>query len=305
MEKDLVKRLVTKDGKHRISIYRDDFADNPREMTDEPLHCEDWCRDYSIMNKKERETQSSSARDFIIYMLSRYGKYEKIIDFLVENGKHMTDGKCIGNNALVYDRSKSRWVLKENGKHYVYESRANEYGWFDAEYFCGNKYTIDLVELLDVCYDSTIDELCDKKYWTDGIKMMSYQFGYYGDVHFNDYFDTESRGFAWLEKDEFLEYSGYDDNEKNVWKDKSLKEIEWLLDEIEAWSNNEVYGFVVERAVRTITNVRYPDGEHDDTETESVEWEEEDSCFGFYGELDKSLDWIISDAGFKKEELEV
>lgn len=51
MESDLVKQMVTKDGTQRISFYRDTYADNPRYLTDEPLHCEDWNGDYSIMTK--------------------------------------------------------------------------------------------------------------------------------------------------------------------------------------------------------------------------------------------------------------
>ena len=51
MERDLVKRMVKKDGSQRISFYREEYAENPRDMWDFPLHCEDWSRDYSIMNK--------------------------------------------------------------------------------------------------------------------------------------------------------------------------------------------------------------------------------------------------------------
>ena len=65
MANDLVKRLVKKDGSQRISFYRNEYADNPRYMTDEPLHCEDWSRDYSIMNKHERETNSENAGKLI------------------------------------------------------------------------------------------------------------------------------------------------------------------------------------------------------------------------------------------------
>jgi hypothetical protein len=53
MANDLVKRYVKKDGSQRISFYHEDYAENPRDMTDEPLHCEDWDRNCSIMNKQD------------------------------------------------------------------------------------------------------------------------------------------------------------------------------------------------------------------------------------------------------------
>ena len=55
MANEYVKRLTTADGGTRITVYRDEYAENPRYMTDEPLHCEDWHRNCSIMLKKERE----------------------------------------------------------------------------------------------------------------------------------------------------------------------------------------------------------------------------------------------------------
>ena len=131
---EYVKRFITKDGKQRVSIVQEAYAENPRYMTDEPLHCNDWSREYSIMNKDERDVHHySSARSLLNQMLVWYGKREVIIDMLVENGKHMTDGKSVCNNALVYDRSMRRWVLKEHCKYYG----DKEYQWYDAEYFDG------------------------------------------------------------------------------------------------------------------------------------------------------------------------
>ena len=283
---DYVKRFVTKDGKKRVTIYREECADNPRYNTDEPLHCNDWCRNFSIMTKDERNGYSS-ARSLLNQMLVWYGKREVIIDALC---------KGIDNNKLVYNRSMRRWELKEYKKFFG----DKEYKWYDAEWFDGRKDDIDLGTLIEACLDSTIDELCYFKYWTDGVKTASYSFGYYGEISFSDEISCDSDGICWLEKEEFLKYSGCDEE---YWKGKTLKEIEWLTDEIEAWSNNEVYGFRAEKAVRKIVNTRYPDGEHDDTESEEVDWEETDSCWGFYGELSKNLEFILSDAGFKKEDL--
>lgn len=293
---DYVKRYVTKDGKQRVTIYRDEDADNPRDMTDEPLHCEDWSRNYSIMSRSEREYKCSDARTRIISLLCDYGKWKDIIDFLVENGKHMTDGKSGCNNALVYDKSLKGWALRE----YTRWFDEKECKWRDVTFYKGRKDDIDIGQLLELCLDSTIDELCYFKYWTDGVKTASYSFGYNGEVSFSDEIGCDSDGICWLEKDEFLKYSGC---KEDYWKDKTLREIEWLTDELEAWGDNEAYGFIVEKAIRTQKMKIYLDGEREDESYIETEWEEEHSCWGYYGELSKSEEWILNDAGFKKEEL--
>ena len=98
MANELVKRMVKKDGSQRISFYRDEYAENPRDMSDEPLHCEDWSRDYSIMNKQERETKSENACKWIRYMLDRYGNTKEIFKVLRENAK--SDKHFDGENCL-------------------------------------------------------------------------------------------------------------------------------------------------------------------------------------------------------------
>ncbi len=300
MERDLVKRMVKKDGSQRISFYRDEYAVNPRYMTDEPLHCEDWSRDYSIMNKHERESKSSSARNLLEYMISNYGDYKKIIDFLVENGKHMTDGCCKSNDALVYNKSEHRWDLMSDMLHYNSETRKNEMGWCLNNHYYEKKYYIDLCGLLDDVCDSTIEYLA-QNFLGDKVKMMSYSVGYYGSISFSHEISTDSEGICWLEKDEFLNYR---ENNEEYWNSKPLDEIEFLLDELKAWCNNDVYEFVVEDAVRIQGIKTYYNGEREDEPYIDTQWEESDSCWGFYGELDKVENDMFEDAGLNKEEFE-
>ena len=287
MANELVKRFIKKDGSQRISFYREEYADNPRDTTDEPLHCCDWVRNYSITNKVD--PSYSDARSLINQMLVWYGKREVIIDALC---------KGIENNRLEYNRSARRWELKEYIKFYS----EKEYKWYDAEWFDGRKDEIDIGLLIEKCLDSTTDELCDPKYWTDGIKLMSYSFGYYGEISFCNTFSTDSEGICWLEKDEFLKYSG---NDEKYWNGKSLGEIEWLLDELKAWGDNEVYGFVVEDAVKYKTSRKCLSGNAENEKYEETEWNEGlNSCWGFYGELDKRIDDMFENAGLNKEDFE-
>ena len=77
-----------------------------------------------------------------------------------------------------------------------------------------------------------------------------------------------------------------------------------MRNELEAWAEGEVYGFVVEDAVRIQGIKTYYNGEREDEPYIDTQWEESDSCWGFYGELDKSLDWMFESAGLNKEDFE-
>ena len=300
MANDLVKRFIKKDGSQRISFYREDYAENPRDMTDEPLHCEDWSRDYSIMTKKERENESSDACKLIRHLLERYGNTKEIIALLKTNAKEERHKE--EDNALMYDKSRHEWILGywiEPWKDYNGAIHGNE--WSEEVSFCAKLKDLTAWDLVSYLSDKTIEELCDSKYWTDGVKIMSYGFGYYGDISFYHDFSTDSEGICWLEKDEFLKYSGCSEE---YWNDKSLDEIEFLLDELEAWSNNEVYGFVVEDCIKSVIHKEYTNSDRDDECYEHEDWEESDSCWGFYGHFDKMQDEMFDQACIDINEFE-
>ena len=298
MEKDLVKRMVKKDGSQRISFYRDEYAENPRGMTDEPLHCEDWSRGYSIMTKQDKESKSSSARSLLEYMIRNYGDYKKIIDTLVENGKNIGNKKVSCGTALVYDKSGKAWILLGDVNCYFGSER--EDGWYEYNELCGKKYDLDICAITEDATDDTIDYLATNC-MTDKVKMMSYVFGYYGSISFCHEVSTDSEGICWLEKDEFLKYSGCNEE---YWNGKSLDEIEWLLDELKAWGDNDVYGFVVEDCIKSKVHKEYTNVDKDDEDYEEEEWEESDSCWGYYGDIDTVEGWIFEEYGLKKEDFE-
>ena len=300
MARDLVKRFISKDGMTRMSIYRYDYAENPRDMTDEPLHCEDWSREYSIMDKHERETKSEDSGKLIRHLLARYGDNKKIIKLLKDNYK---DNEHDGyENGLSYDRSRKEWIVWSWQPTWKdYEGNVYEAHWAESWAFCINIYDVDLYNIVDILSDEQIDTLCDEKYWTDGIKMMSYGFGYYGEIYFDRGFSSDSEGICWLEKDEFLKYSGH---KEDYWRDKSLDEIEWLLDELEAWSEHEVYGFVVEDCIKSRVHKEYMNSDKDDEDYEETEWEESDSCWGFYGELDDVIPSMFDNTNLRRSEME-
>ena len=300
MERDLVKRMVKKDGSQRISFYREDYAENPRDMTDEPLHCEDWSRDHSIMNRQERETKSENACKWIRYMIERYGNTKAIVEVLRENAK--SDKHDEGDNSLVYDKSRHEWILNYwNEPWKDYNGAIHGNCWSEEVSFCCKLKNLTAWDVASYLSDEQVDAFADKKYFTDGIKMMSYSFGYYGGISFDNEFSTDSEGICWLEKDEFLKYSGH---KEEYWNGKTLDEIEWLLDELKAWSDNEVYGFVVEDCIKSKVHKEYTNVDKEDEDYEEEEWEESDSCWGYYGDIDEVKVSMFDQAGLDINEFE-
>lgn len=302
MEQDYVKRFLTKDGNTRVSIYRDEYAENPRDTTDEPLHCEDWSRDYSIMSNDERNTKSENACKWIRYMLERYGNTKAIIEVLRENAR--SDKHDEGDNSLVYDKSRHEWILNYWNKPWKdYNGAIHGNCWSEEVSWEVKLKNIDNYNIVPYLSDNMIEEFSDEKYFTDEIKIGSYGFGYHGSISFYDSFGTDSEGICWLEKDEFLKYSGC---KEEYWNGKTLTEIEWLCKEIECWADGEVYGFVVEKKITSKIHKEYTNVERDNEEYEYEEWEETDSCWGFYVDPLKkdNLNYILESAVYKIEELD-
>lgn len=295
MEQNIVKQLVTKDGGVRINIIQDMSPDNPRWNTDFPLHCEDWHNRYSIMGKKERESKSGSARNLLAYLLNNYVDYRKIIDCLVQAGKAK---KCTLNDKLVYDRKTKEWVLHTYGSRYDYDTRKHIEGWQDDVRFEGKKYDIDVSELLDCVCEDTIDHLA-KEFLNERVKVMEYSFGYYGEIYFHNGANCQSDGIAWLERLEYLKYTG---NSEDFWKQSACKDLDWTWEDLEAYGDNEVYGYKVEKRDDVKVHEEHSDGEVRDYVR--TDWNETDACWGFYGEVDKVLPSILDNAGYKLEELE-
>ena len=298
MAKDLVKRFIKKDGSQRISFYREEYAENPRDMTDEPLHCEDWSRNYSIMDKHERENKSSNARALLEYLLAKYGEDRKMLAELKNNYKK--DSPNSYDNALAYDRREQEWRLYMwQPAHKAYDGHLIESEW---ECQTGWELTfdsLDMGEIVEYLSDETITNFACR-YLNDKIKIMSYGFGYYGEISFDREFSTNSEGIAWLEKDEFLKYSGC---KEEYWNGKSLDEIEFLLDELKAWGDNDVYGFVVEEA-KLYHVTKKPNDEEELIEYDETEWNETDSCWGYYGDIDEVKVSMFDQAGLDINEFE-
>ncbi len=224
------KTMIKKEGSQRITFY----AESPRYWTDEPLHCEDWSRDYSIMEHHELKTKSGSAAALLRYLL-RFGDNKKIINALKDNYK--SDAHDY-DNALSYDRSRKEWILWTWQPTWVgYDGDVHNGHWEEEWAFCPNIHDVDIYYLAVYLSDETIGKIA-QKFMTADIKIMSYSFDYYGVVSFSAEYDHKSEGICWLEKDQFLKFSGCSED---YWNGNSLEEIEmWLIDDLAAWSKGAV-----------------------------------------------------------------
>lgn len=296
MEK-AVKIFKTKDGGTRISIFREMNPESPRDTTDEPLHCEDWCRNFSIMNQKERTSRSSSAADLVRHMLSTYGNMKEIVSLLKANARDERHHE--GDNALIYDRGRKEWRVCSWVRGFTdYDGMEIKSHWADEITYACPLDELRPYHIVDYLSNDQIANLCHSRYF-DGVKLMGYNFGYYGEIHFTDSFSTDDDGIAWLYRDEFLRYSGHP---QSYWDEHTCKEMEFLVDELQAYGDGEVYGFVVEELDLVKVQETHQDGSEKSYDRE--DWNESDSCWGFYGELDKNVVYILDYAGYKLEEVE-
>jgi hypothetical protein len=253
------------------------------------------------MDKHERENKSEDARKLLEYLILTGGNCnrEKFINALIDNGKKIGNDKVEFGSALVYDRSRRGYILYETSSHYW--SKKAENGWYENEFYDGKKDDIDLCTIIGDVQDETID-WCAHNCLTDKVKIMSYGFGYYGGISFYREFSTDSDGIAWLEKDEFLKYSG---NGEDYWKDNDCYDIEkCLIEELEAWGNGDVYGFVVEDCIKSVIHKEYTNSDRDDECYEHEDWEESDSCWGYYGDIDEVKISMFDQAGLDINEFE-
>lgn len=294
--KEYERRFVTKDGAQRVTIYRDRYAPDPLELTDFPLHLADWGREYSLYHANNRYSHEELLRR----LFCDYGDLGKILDALIGNGKEVRarKGDDLGYY-LAYDHSRKGWVLCE---HWQWQREGQ---WIEAAFFDGSRDNIDLYALVEYLSGDALSELIGRGCLTDNIRLASYNFGYYGSVSFGEYHDKYD-GVAWLDKDEYLKYTR---QTEEYWRGHTLRELaKWETEALEASSDGEVYSFIAEEKVvywvkRTVLFTLDSDALGSESESEEVEWTEKDSCGGFYGDLDKILNYILEEAGYDKEQL--
>ncbi len=282
---------VSADGKYRLTVRYEEWAEHPLLTCDFPLHMDDWCRNYSAnptcwTNDKEH---TDSLESCMRSLLARYGDEKKIIDLLVRNGKERFHEQY--DNALIYDRHRREWVLASWVPAYrSHTGEKVEAHWSEEWSLCCKRGHIELWDVLDCLSDETLADLINSC-MTDECKVMSYGFGYNGGISFYSNVDSDCEGVAWLVKSEC------------VGDGKWLTEDQWMAqdcymltsgerEEIEAWADGNVFWFEVEKSVRWKTHRECLTEDREPQDYEEREWECVNSCGGFYG-LNYALEYAI------------
>ena len=297
MANDVVKTLQTKDGNFRVKIIREEYAESPRTLTDEPVYFEDYSREYTLMDGVERDNKYNSMETRVHNLLAEYADRNKIVDFLIENGRHLTDGKSKVNNALVYNRSGKAWEILEYTKFYS-EKNAT---WKMANSFDCTKAELPeyIYEICEALTESCLEYIFTPEFVPD-LKIATYKFGYYGGLQVWDGLEFLGDGLCWVIKDEFVKYTGYTEEQ---WQGGKLSE-NWLIKELQAYADNEVYGYKVEKKVQYDVTEKCISEERETENYTKTDWEETDSCWGLYGLLDDIMPDILDYTGYKMDELQ-
>lgn len=297
MSNDLIAlQKMSADKKYRLTVHYDDCPEHPLRSCDFPLHMDDWDRSYSARpyarsRKKDLDEHYSDREECMCHLLRYYGDGKKIIDLLVANGKKQEHERY--ECALIYDRSSKEWVVSKWEPTWEdYNGTIHEAHWEGDEWLALKREEISLEHVIDYLDEDFMAE-CINRYLTDGVKVMSYSFGYNGDIDFFSEVDAGSDGIAWIEKSEA------------VGNGKWLSEDEWVTkdcymltpgerEEICAWARGDCFWYEVEKNVRWKVHRECLSEERPDEDYEAEEWEQVDSCCGFYG-IDYCVQYAIEE----------
>ena len=106
--------------------------------------------------------------------------------------------------------------------------------------------------------------------------------------------DDHMRGFSYMTKEMFDKRCGFSPNYYKTWQEQARTVIDGEVDCIGKWAWGDVKGYVLEKK-ESYTKV-YSDGR----EVETFEWEEIDSCWGYYMDTEELIDEVISEHGLKE-----
>lgn len=267
-------------GDYRIEIYYDEDSGSPMTNWDmvgrylfeyndryhHVLHSECHWKELFADNKH-------SLSDALQCLASDKVPQKDIIEYL-------KDGKVKGVR-FVYNRSSRQWKLQVEAKKYngevywstEYEIEASELKRHDYRpELLENLEDEDLIALIRDCAKDVVI----KEWGTTGYSQ-------------GDYVD----GIAYVTKENYDKYCGRKDVD---WKEYALQCIDDEVKCLGIWMWGGVKGFILKKKV-TFTK-QYDDENR--TATKDFEWEEVDSCWGYYMRTDELIEEVISEHNLKE-----
>lgn len=269
-------------GNYRISIYNDTYAECPITNWDlcgyylfeysdryyHTLHKEcDWSQLFGDNRHSLEEALHSIAASFV--------EQKDIIAYLKQ-------GKVEGIR-LIYNKSSHYWELQIQYHNYKTEqlcwSTEYEFAPYDLKNY---DYRVELLEHFES--DELITLINDyaknmviKEWSTSGYCQGDYV-----------------EGIAYVTKEQYDERCGITNID---WRQGALECIDGEVKAIGMWMWGDVKGFVLEKKVSYTK--QYHDEEREDEE--GFEWEQVDSCWGYFMETEELIAEVISEHDLKEE----
>lgn len=275
MSRDYIERKEI--GDYRISIYPDYDAECPVTNWDMGA-CYLW--EYSDVSRLSDScnwkdwfsSNNHSLEEALRYMAAKVVEQKDIV-------KYLKDGK-VDTVRLVYNRSEHQWEYQVK----TYKDGWDTYFWIDPSDLKGSYYQSELVEYLDEDDLIALIENCAKNFVIKTWSSSGYSQG--------DYLE----GVAYTTKECFDKYCGFNSKKYKTWQEQAIKIIDAEVEEIGMWAWGDVKGFVLEKKV-PFTKV-FDDKDREDEE--DYEWEEVDSCWGYFMETEELIKEVMSEHDIKE-----
>lgn len=268
-------------GEHRIRVYYDTDAQCP--ATDWDL-CGIYLFEYtdSYTHRLSKECNydeifsdnNHSLEDALRAIISEEVEQKDIIEYIKKGN--------VDGIRLFYNRSGHLWELQtENRSSSTHEMcRYTEH-----EFSPDDLKNCDCIEDLIDCFEK--DDLISLI--NDCAKHIAFKEWASRGYCQGDYLE----GIAYVTKERYDKRCGRTDVD---WKSDALKLIDAEVEEIGMWAWGDVKGFVLEKKVPYTKH--FLDEEREDED--DFDWEEVDSCWGYFMETDDLIDEVIAEHGLKE-----
>lgn len=276
--------ICTKEiGKYRIKVYYDEWAECPVTSWDMAAsYIFSSGRDGICSECDWKEWVSDPNGETIESILRRIAAETVEQDAII---KWLKAGKVNGVR-FVYNRSTNIWELQCK---YTPRSATSEwYTQFEVEPsdLKAYDYRMELLESFDEDDLLELIQECAKDFVIKAWSSCGYSQGDY------------MYGIAYTTKKQFKERCGFNPQKYKTWQEQALEIIDAEVKEIGMWAWGDVKGFVLEEKV-PFTKV-YHDKNRD--EVEDFEWNEVDSCWGYFLESEELINEVISEHSLKEAE---
>lgn len=284
MSRDYLERKEI--GDYRISIYPDYDAECPVTNWDMGAihlfeHLERgryWLSSVCDWKEWVSNTREESITSILQRMVAKWVSQDDLI-------KYIKAGNIEGLR-LVYNRHERMWQeqiqyaragRRQDEWDTVFEVEPSDLKVYD--------YRDELLECLEDDDDLiAIIEACAK----DVVIKSWSSCGYCQGDHM--------RGLSYMTKEHFDKRCGFSPSHYKTWQEQALAVIEGEVKCIELWAWGDVKGFVLEKKV-SFTKV-FDDNDREDEE--DYEWEEVDSCWGYFMETEELIKEVMSEHDIKE-----